>query len=87
MLNVGVLVKRSTSWLNSNEKKDQLILKSTLFKEFESKIGKEGLMIEFGSVSCYSCQVMGRILYKIKQKYPKANIYFLDIYEDIPTAK
>lgn len=77
----------NANWFNSNEKKEESMLKSTLFKDFESKIGKEPLMIEFGSVSCYSCQVMGKILYKIKQKYPQSNIYFIDIYNDMPTAE
>jgi len=84
---VALVTLSNASWLNSNEKKGEPMLQSTLFKKFESKIGKEPFMVEFGSVSCYSCQIMGKTLYKIKQKYPQSNIYFLDIYKDMPTAK
>jgi len=45
------------------------------------------MMIEFGSDKCMSCQVMGKLLYKIKQKHPKAMIYFVDIYQDMPAAR
>lgn len=62
-------------------------LKSTPFSDFKHKVGSEPLMIEFGSVNCHSCNVMGNILYKIKQKHPKSNIYFIDIYEDREAAK
>ena len=80
----------SALWL-ANDKTQKIdttmILESTAFSEFKHKIAKEPLMIEFGSVSCHSCQVMGNILYKIKQKYPQSNIYFIDIYEDKDVAK
>jgi len=64
-----------------------MMLEATPFSEFKKKIAKEPLMIEFGSVHCHSCQVMGNILYKIKQKHPQSNIYFVNIYEDKNAAK
>jgi len=63
------------------------MLKATAFSQIKHKIGKEPIMMEFGATSCHSCQEMGRILYKIKEKYPQANIYFINIYEDKDTAK
>ncbi|VAY86304.1 Thioredoxin [hydrothermal vent metagenome] len=81
----------SASWFQTDKKElknhENQMLKSTPFSQIQPQIGKEPMMIEFGSVSCQSCQVMGKILFKIKQKYPKSNIYFLDIYKDMPTAK
>jgi len=63
------------------------MLQPTPFSQIENKIGKEPMMLEFGSTSCHSCMAMGKILYKIKQKYPKSNIYFINIYKDMPTTK
>jgi len=81
----------SASWLPFNKQESQKeeikMLQATPFSQIKPLIGKAPLMIEFGSIGCYSCQEMGKILYKIKQKYPKANIYFLDINQDMPTAK
>lgn len=48
---------------------------------------KKPMMIEFGATSCRSCIIMGRLLYKVKQKHPKSNIFFINIYEDKDAAK
>ncbi len=82
----------NASWLPSvfntkqAEKQDK-ILSSTPFSKIQNKIGKVPMMLEFGATSCHSCIVMGKILYKIKQKYPNSNIYFIDIYKDSKAAK
>ena len=65
---------------------DEPMLASTPFSQIQNKIGKVPMMLEFGATSCHSCVVMGKLLYKIKDKYPKSNIYFIDIYEDKKTA-
>ena len=43
-------------------------------------------MLEFGSTNCRSCIIMGQTLYKLKQKYPQSNVYFIDIYKDEQAA-
>ena len=62
------------------------MLQEIPFSHIENKIGKEPMMLEFGATSCRSCIKMGQVLYKIKEKYPKSNIYFIDIYEDKKSA-
>jgi thioredoxin 1 len=76
----------NADWFGDNTKKSPMLAISP-FSVFKDKIGKEPLMIEFGSTSCHSCQIMGRTLYKMKQKYPNINIYFIDIYEDKEVAE
>ena len=71
----------------SKAEKKEPMLQSTKFSQIENKIGKISMMLEFGATSCHSCVVMGKILYKIKQKYPNAHIYFIDINEDNDAAK
>ncbi len=87
---IALVTVGSSLWL-ANDKTQKIdtnmTLASTPFSKFKHKIGQEPLMIEFGSVSCHSCQVMGNILYKIKQKHPQSNIYFIDIHEDKEVAR
>lgn len=55
-------------------------LRATPYKYVEDSIGKgKPHFVEFGSDSCYSCQVMGKELYKVKQKNPSFNIEFVDV--------
>jgi len=87
-----ILCFANASWFpsvfNTQEKqKQEKMLPSTKFLQIENKIGKVPMMLEFGATSCHSCVVMGKMLYKIKQKHPNANIYFIDIYEDDKAAK
>jgi len=72
---------------NAYAASDELMLKATPFSKIENKIGKVPIMLEFGSANCHSCQVMGKVLYKIKEKHSKSDIYFIDIYKDMPAAK
>jgi len=76
----------NADWFGNEEKKSPMLAASP-YSTFKDKIGKEPLMIEFGATSCHSCQIMGRTLYKIKQKYPDANIYFINIYENKEVAE
>lgn len=85
------IVSVSANWLpsvfnNKETQKEQKILRATPFLQIEQKISKEPMMLEFGATSCHSCVEMGKILYKIKQKYPNSNIYFVDVYEDKEAA-
>lgn len=66
---------------------DTPMLKSISYSAIESKIGKgKPFMLEFGSTSCHSCVIMGQTLYKLKQKHPQSNIYFIDVYKDEQAA-
>ncbi len=70
---VGVLT------LGANEK----MLKPTAYNIVKTEFVKhKPMMIEFGAESCHMCQKMGKVLYSIKSKFPKANIFFVNIYKD-----
>lgn len=67
--------------VNINAKEDSI--KESSFKEVQEQIqNKQALMMEFGTNSCFSCKVMGKILYKIKKEHPKTNIFYLNVYEN-----
>ena len=56
------------------------MLRATPYKYVQSAIGKgKPHFIELGSDSCHSCQIMGRELYKVKQKNPAFNIEFINV--------
>lgn len=72
----------------SNALADAPMLQSVSYATIESKIGKgKPIMLEFGSTNCHSCVIMGQTLYKLKQKHPQGNIYFIDVYKDEQAAK
>ena len=80
------LVFLGLGYLNAGDEKP--LLKPTPFVKVQQLIAKgKPLMLEFGAESCYSCRVMGQLLYEIKQDNPKSNIYFIDIYKDMQYAK
>jgi len=59
---------------------DQPILKESQYKYVAQSIGKgKPYFLEVGSDSCYSCQIMGRMLYKVVQKHPEYNIHFINV--------
>ena len=86
---LGALTVLWAGWMNSPEsgKASEPMLEGTSFSQIAPQIGKVPMMLEFGSDKCMSCQQMGRLLYKIKQKHPEAMIYFVDIYQDMPAAR
>lgn len=56
------------------------MLKESKYKYVEQSIGKgKPYFLEVGSDSCYSCQVMGSMLYKVTQKHPEYNIHFINV--------
>ncbi len=73
--------------LSAKSNADVPMLQPVPFGSIKPLIGKGNpVMLEFGSTSCRSCQVMGWLLYKIKAKNPKSNIYFIDIYKDMDAS-
>ncbi len=73
-------------YLSAGDEKPRLM--PTPFVKVQQLIAKgKPLMLEFGAESCYSCRVMGQLLYEIKQENPESNIYFIDIYKDMQYAK
>ena len=86
---LGALTVLWAGWLKSpvSSKASAPMLESTAFSQIAPQIGKVPMMLEFGSDKCMSCQQMGQLLYKIKQKHPEAMIYFVDIYQDMPAAR
>jgi len=72
---------------NLHASSNEPMLDATPFSKIEAKVGKTPMMLEFGATSCRSCIAMGKTLYKIKKKYPKSDIYFIDIYEDKQAAR
>ena len=43
-------------------------------------------MIEFGATSCRSCQIMDRLLYRMKQKDPTLPLFFVNVIKDREAA-
>ena len=59
---------------------EQAMLRETPYKYVQSAIGKgKPHFIELGSDSCHSCKIMGKQLYRIKQKNPTFNIEFINV--------
>ncbi len=65
---------------------EEPMLEATPFSQVKIGNGK-AVMLEFGSASCRSCIEMDKILYKLKNKYKNANIYFINIYKDMKSAR
>ena len=59
---------------------EQAMLRATPYKYVQQAIGKgKPHFIELGSDSCHSCKIMGKQLYRIKQKNPAFNIEFINV--------
>lgn len=58
------------------------ILEATAYSKILPSISKTPMLLEFGSTSCASCVEMGKLLYRVKQEYPKSAIYFIEVYND-----
>lgn len=67
---------------------DEPMLKESQFKYVAQSIGKgKPYFLEVGSDRCYSCQKMGRLLYKVVQKNPEYNIYFINVAKNRVAAR
>lgn len=66
---------------------DEQMLKESQYKYVEQSIGKgKPYFLEVGSDSCYSCQVMGKMLYKVVAKHPEYNIHFINVKKEREVA-
>lgn len=62
-------------------------LKESKYEFVSKSIGKgKPYFLEVGAESCRSCQIMGRMLYKITKKHPNYNIHFINVAKDRKTA-
>ena len=67
---------------------DEKMLQASQYKNVQMDIGKgKAIFLEVGSDYCHSCQTMGKILYKVTQKYPEYNIHFINVQEERDAAK
>jgi thioredoxin 1 len=59
---------------------EEPMLKESQYKYVGQSIGKgKPYFLELGSDSCYSCQVMGAMLYRVSKKHPEYNIHFINV--------
>ncbi len=64
------------------------MLQATPYKVVKEALGKgEPHFVELGSDMCHSCQIMGKMLYKMKKKYPTFKIEFINVREERVAAK
>ena len=73
--------------LTANLFANEPMLKETAFSEVSKQTGKgKAVLLEVGSDSCHSCQIMGRLLYTVKQKHPEYSIYFVNVKKEREAA-
>ncbi|MDA3945391.1 MAG: thioredoxin family protein [Helicobacteraceae bacterium] len=66
---------------------DEPMLRETPYVYVKSSIGKgKPHFVEVGSESCHSCQIMGKLLYKVKKRYPNYNIAFVNVKKERQAA-
>ena len=66
--------------LSANLFASEPMLEATPFAVVAQQIGKgKAVLIEVGSDRCRSCQIMGRLLYKVKGAHPEYPIYFVNV--------
>ncbi|HFU74205.1 MAG TPA: thioredoxin [Helicobacteraceae bacterium] len=59
---------------------EEPMLRETPYAFVKESIGKgKPHFVEVGSDSCHSCQIMGRLLYKVQKEYPHYNIDFVNV--------
>lgn len=67
---------------------DEPMLQETPYAYVKPSIGKgKPYFLEIGSDSCHSCQIMGRLLYKVKQKHPEYQIDFINVKKERHVAQ
>ena len=63
------------------------MLQETMFSEVSKQIGTgKPVLLEVGSDSCHSCQIMGKLLYTVKQEHPNYPIYFVNVKKEREAA-
>ncbi|MGB5965916.1 MAG: thioredoxin family protein [Sulfurimonadaceae bacterium] len=66
---------------------DEPMLHETAFSIVQESMGKgKPNFVEVGSESCHSCKIMGKLLYKVAQKYPSYNINFVNVKKERQAA-
>jgi len=66
---------------------DRPMLEETAFVKISEQIGTgKAVFLEVGSDSCRSCQVMGKLLYTVKQEHPEYPIYFVNVKKEREVA-
>ncbi len=79
----GLLLLLLSSQLMAEEHQ----LKASSYAMIRNEIGQgKPFLLEVGSESCHSCQVMGKLLYKVTQKHPKFDIHFIDVRKEREAA-
>lgn len=64
------------------------LLHETPYIYVKESIGKgKPYFLEIGSDSCHSCKIMGKLLYKVKQKYPEYQIAFINVKKERHVAQ
>ena len=64
------------------------MLKETPYVYVKSSIGKgKPYFLEIGSESCHSCQIMGKLLYKVKKQHPEYQVYFINVKKERHVAQ
>ncbi len=67
---------------------DEPMLKETPYVYVKSSIGKgKPYFLEIGSDSCRSCIVMGKLLYKVKQKHSGYQIAYINVKKERHVAQ
>ena len=73
--------------LSANLFASEPMLEATPFAVVAQQIGKgKAVLIEVGSDRCRSCQIMGRLLYKVKGAHPAYPIYFVNVAKERQAA-
>ncbi len=63
-------------------------LKESQYTYVKSSIGQgKPYFLEVGSKGCKSCKIMGKMLYKATQKYPKYQIHFINVSKERDAAQ
>ena len=63
------------------------MLRETPFAQVLEKMNKgQALLLEVGSDSCHSYQIMGKLLYTVKQEHPNYPIYFVNVKKEREAA-
>ncbi len=63
------------------------MLEETAFAEVSKQIGSgKAVFLEVGSDTCRSCQVMGKLLYTVKQEHPEYPIFFVNVKKEREAA-
>ncbi len=60
----------------------QEVLPATSYAQLMPLVGQQAMLLEFGSTTCASCVEMGKLLRKVKNEYPQAHVYFIEVHND-----